>query len=108
MLDNLFEERLEKNDLLPMGKNCDHLLGETSCFNPSMRLSNILLRIKAKTYHPVLAHPEQYVYMEKKDYLQLKNRGVKFQLNLSSIAGMYGNRIKKKEYVVIKRTDYCL
>ena len=51
MLDSLFEERLEKNDLLPMGRNGDHLLGETSYFNPPIRLSNILLRIKSKAYH---------------------------------------------------------
>ena len=36
MLDNLFEERLEKNDLLPLGESGDHLLVETSYFNPPM------------------------------------------------------------------------
>lgn len=34
MLDNLFEERLNKNDLLPIGKAGKHLLVETSYFNP--------------------------------------------------------------------------
>lgn len=96
MLDNLFEERLEKNDLLPLGENGDHLLVETSYFTPPMGLSNILLRIKAKGYYPILAHPERYVYMERKDYQRLIELRVKFQLNLPSIAGMYGSRIKKK------------
>lgn len=96
MLDNLFEERLEKNDLLPLGENGDLLLVETSYFNPPMGLNNILLRIKAKGYHPVLAHPERYVYMGESEYRQLKEMGVKFQLNLPSIAGMYGDRAKKK------------
>jgi tyrosine-protein phosphatase YwqE len=63
MLDNLFEERLEKNDLLPIGKDGKHLLVETSYFNPPMGLNNILLRIKAKGYYPVLAHLERYLYM---------------------------------------------
>ena len=58
MLDNLFEERLEKNDLLPLGESGDHLLVETSYFNP--------------------------------------------QFNLPSIAGMYGNRIKKKAMLLLK------
>ena len=75
MLDNLFEERLGKNDLLPLGGNGDHLLVETSYFNPPMGLNNILLRIKAKGYHPVLAHPERYVYMGESDYRQLKEMG---------------------------------
>ena len=35
---------------------------ETSYFNPPMGLNNILLRIKAKGYYPILAHPERYVY----------------------------------------------
>ena len=96
MLDNLFEERLKKNDLLPLGENSDHLLVETSYFSPPMGLNNILLRIKVKGYHPVLAHPERYVYMGESDYRQLKEMGVKFQLNLPSIAGMYSDRAKKK------------
>ena len=102
MLDNLFEERLGKNDLLPLGENGDHLLVETSCFSPPMGLKNILLRIKSKGYHPVLAHPERYAYMDESDYRQLKDMGVKFQINLPSIAGMYGNRIKKKAMFLMR------
>ena len=74
---------------------------ETSYFSPPMGLSNILLRIKAKGYYPVLAHPERYVYMGESDYRRLKDMGVKFQLNLPSIAGMYGNRIKKKAVLLL-------
>lgn len=96
MLDSIFEERLGKNDLLPLGENGDHLLVETSYFSPPMGLNNILLRIKSKGYYPVLAHPERYIYMGESDYRQLKDMGVRFQLNLPSIAGMYGNPIKKK------------
>lgn len=102
MLDNLFEERLEKNDLLPLGENGNHLLVETSYFSPPMGLSNILFRIKAKGYHPILAHPERYVYMGESDYQQLKDMGVKFQFNLPSIAGMYDDRIKKKAMLLLK------
>lgn len=108
MLDNLFEERLEKDDLLPLGERGDHLLVETSYFNPPMGLHNILLRIKAKGYYPVLAHPERYVYMGEPDYRQLKEMGVKFQLNLPSVAGMYGDRIKKKAiWLLNEKTIDC-
>lgn len=95
MLDNLFGERLEKNDLLPLGENSDHLLVETSYFSPPMGLSNILFRIKAKGYYPVLAHPERYVYMSESDYRQLIDMGVKFQLNLFSLTGAYGKQQKE-------------
>ena len=80
----------------------DHLLVETSYFSPPMGLKNILLRIKSKGYHPVLAHPERYAYMDESDYRQLKDMGVKFQINLPSIAGMYGNRIKKKAMFLMR------
>ena len=96
MLDNLFEERLAKNDILPIGNKGDHLLVETSYFNPPMGLQNILMRIKAKGYYPILAHPERYVYMGKDDYLRLKALGVKFQLNMPSLTGMYVPEVEKK------------
>ena len=108
MLDNLFEERLEQNDLLPLGEGGTHLLVETSYFNPPMGLNNILLRIKAKGYHPVLAHPERYIYMGESDYRQLKEIGVKFQLNLSSLIGEYGRTAKTKVEWLTKNRIYHL
>lgn len=108
MLDSLFEERLEKNDLLPLGKSGKHLLVETSYFNPPMGLSNILLRIKSKGYVPVLAHPERYNYMDKNDYCQLKGLNVKFQLNVFSLVGTYGTEIKKKAGWLMKNGFYDL
>ena len=96
MLDNLFEERLEKNDLLPIGEEGRHLLVETSYFSPPMGLRNILLRVKAKGYYPVLAHPERYMYMDEAEYRRLKSMAVCFQLNLFSLYGLYGKEVRKK------------
>ncbi len=96
MLDKLFEERLEQNDLLPLGKGGKYLLVETSYFNPPMGLKNILLRIKSKGYYPVLAHPERYIYMDDDDFMQLKSMNIKFQLNLFSLHGIYGKEARKK------------
>lgn len=108
MLDNLFEERLANNDLLPLGTEGKHLLVETSYFNPPMGLNNILLRIKARGYVPILAHPERYVYMDEDDYRQLKVMNVQFQLNLPSIVGGYGAEVKKKAERLLKNGLYDL
>lgn len=108
MLDNLFEERLKKNDLLPLGKDGKHLLVETSYFNPPMGLNNILLRIKSKGYIPVLAHPERYVYMDNNDYRRLKEMNIKFQLNLFSLTGAYGTGIKRRAEWLMKEGLYNL
>ena len=106
MLDNLFEERLNKNDLLPIGKDGKHLLVETSYFNPPMGLQNILLHIKAKGYFPILAHPERYLYMNECDYQQLKSMNIQFQLNQFSLLDLYGKEVQKRAKTLQKLGMY--
>jgi tyrosine-protein phosphatase YwqE len=106
MLDNLFMERLENNDVLPLGEKSNHLLVETTCYTPPIGLCDIMRRIKSKGYYPVLAHPERYVYMDKSDYQQLKDLGVKFQLNLLSLVGAYGKFIQKRAEYLLKGSMY--
>jgi len=96
MLDNLFRQRITCNDLLPLGEKGDRLLVETSYYNPPANFYGLLERIKAAGYYPVLAHPERYAYMERKDYHNLKEAGVKFQLNLPSLSGFYGTVTQEK------------
>lgn len=96
MLDNLFRERLNNEDLLPLGEKKDHLLVETSYYNPPANMYGLLERIKAKGFYPVLAHPERYMYMTDGDYMRLKEMGVLFQANLFSFIGVYGKEAKSK------------
>ena len=103
MLDGLFQERLSSGDLLPIGRDGNCLLVETSYFNPPIGLRDFIGSIKVAGYFPVLAHPERYTYMNEKDYSDLKEEGVLFQLNIASMAGMYGATAKKKaEYIMSK------
>lgn len=103
MLDNLFEQRLEKNDFLPIGEQGDHLLVETSYYTAPYAMQDMLNAAKALGYYIILAHPERYQYMDEKYYMQLKEMGIKFQLNILSLIGMYGTIAKKKaEYLVSK------
>ncbi len=102
MLDSLFEERLRKNDLLPIGDEGNHLLVETSYYTPPMGMEDILQRIYSAGYFPVLAHPERYRYMEKDDYKKLKDMGILFQLNFVSIVGGYGETARKKAEWLLK------
>ena len=102
MLDELFEERLAANDLLPIGPRADHLLVETSYFNPPMDLHGILDKIMHKGLRPILAHPERYVYMDKAEYRTLKEMGIKFQTNITSFVGAYGKEAKDKADMLLK------
>lgn len=96
MLDNLFESRLEEKDFLPIGEDGNHLLVETSYYNPPIGMKRILDKIKSAGYFPVLAHPERYRYMEKKDYKELKEKGIYFQMNYMSLVGGYGETARAK------------
>lgn len=108
MIDALFEERLSAGELLPLGEGGDHLLVETSYFNPPVGLDGILKRIGSKGYYPVLAHPERYVYMGHEDYERLRRMGVKFQLNVPSLVGLYGPDVKSKAEWLLEDGYYHL
>ena len=106
MVDNLFEERLEKDDLLPLEEGQRYLLVETSYFSPPMGLLSILQRIQKKGYYPLLAHPERYEYMQKKDYKALKEEHISFQLNVPSLIGVYGRHVQEKAEALLKAEMY--
>lgn len=108
MLDNLFDERLDNKDLLPLEEGKRYLLVETSYFNPPMGLLSTLQHIQQKGYYPLLAHPERYEYMQTKDYQALKEKHISFQLNLPSLAGMYGKHVQKKAETLLKAGNYVL
>ena len=103
MLDQLCEERLEQRDLLPIGPRKDHLLVETSYFNPPIDLYGLIKKIMHCGYRPVLAHPERYVYMDDHDYQTVKEMGVKFQANITSLVGAYGKEAQKKVEMLLKK-----
>lgn len=103
MIDALFVERLEADDLLPMG---NHLLVETSYFTAPADFYSILAEIKSKGYFPLLAHPERYRYMDKKDYARLLESGIGLQLNLYSLTGAYGNEARDKALMLLRQGAY--
>ena len=109
MIDNNLRGLLKDNhELLPIGNNGTHLLVETSYFNPPMRFRETLQQIKSLGYYPLLAHPERYMYMDEAEYQRLREQGVKFQLNLASLAGGYGKAVKKKALWLLENGFYSV
>ena len=104
MLDGLFSERLEKGELLPL--DGEHVLVETSYYNPPYNMEELIFKLKSAGYIPLLAHPERYRYMEKSDYEHWKNSGVHFQMNLSSLVGFYGDSARKNAEMLLKENMY--
>lgn len=108
MIDNLFCERLDAGDLLPLGSKGDCLLVETSYMSPPLGFHSTLRKIQSKGFHPVLAHPERYVYMSERDYKELKDMGVRLQLNIPSLFGAYGSEAQTKARHLLRQGLYTL
>lgn len=106
MMDTVFEQRLHSDDLLTMEDNM--LLVETSTIAPPYDMNATLKEIMSAGYRPVLAHPERYRFLEEKDFKTLHEMGVRFQLNLGSITGYYGETAKKKSEFILKKGWYTM
>lgn len=104
MLDNLFLERFRSGDLLTMPDST--VLVETSTWNPPPGLYETLSDLLKAGCRPLLAHPERYRYMSWKDYEKLQQMGVRFQLNLPSVVGYYGETARKKAEMILKKGWY--
>ena len=106
MIDNLFNERLKEKDFLPIGSKQDHLLVETSNYQPPIDLYGTLKRIQEEGYIPILAHPERYGYMSDKDYDKLSSMKVLLQMNIVSLAGGYGKPAQDKALMLLNKGYY--
>ncbi|BFP42785.1 capsular polysaccharide biosynthesis protein [Flavobacteriaceae bacterium GF1] len=106
MIDDNFDKILANNEVLPLNK--DHILIEMSYLQPSINFEASIELIKNAGYFPVLAHPERYQYLSKdfKSYLKYKSAGVKFQLNLLSLGGHYGEEIKRTSWKLLDTGNY--
>jgi len=103
MLDPAIEQHIE-DGLLTMKDN--HVLVETSYLSPPTGFMDILYELSVEGYIPVLAHPERYRYMSVKDYAYLKEKGYKFQMNLFSLAGLYGLEAMKNSNYLLQQDLY--
>ena len=76
---------IKEDKLVPFGEN--YILFETSYISKPIILVEAIFDMQAKGYIPVLAHPERYRYMRDniQNYIQLKNLGVLFQMNIKSL-----------------------
>lgn len=102
MIDDNFEQLLETDAVLPLGK--DHLLVEMSYLQPPINFDQAIHKVQQKGFFPVLAHPERYNFLHNQygRYTQMKQAGIKFQLNLLSLGGYYGKGIQKTAFKLIE------
>ena len=102
MINEAFLDRLQSESLLTIKDNI--VLIEMSYLNPPLALKEIIFEIQLKGYQPLLAHPERYLFYHQntKMYHKLKDLEVKFQLNLLSTVGYYGEKVAKVADFLLK------
>jgi tyrosine-protein phosphatase YwqE len=68
------------------------VLVEFSLASEPIDLKEILFEMQLQGYQPVIAHPERYSYNERNHefFASMKSSGYWFQLNILSLAGVYG------------------
>ena len=93
MMDASFEKRLNEKVL---GLDNEHILVETSYISGPPNLYDILYQISVKGYIPVIAHAERYIYMRDEEINHLRDLGCELQMNLMSLAGIYGKGVSKR------------
>lgn len=78
-------------------KKHQHVLFELPFYAEVSYLRDIIFELKAKGLVPVLAHPERYLFVQKKKEVifEIVKLGVKLQSNYGSIVGQYGGKAKK-------------
>ncbi|MCM1078672.1 MAG: capsular biosynthesis protein [Bacteroidales bacterium] len=104
MLDSEFS--IGRSSMLTLPDN--QLLVETSYFTPPLNLKDTFSDIKAAGLNPVLAHPCRYQYMEYENYEELHSLGIRFQLNVPALAGLYGPAAKNNAEWILDHGYYSL
>jgi len=108
-LDNYVKNLLaNKEPLLTIKDNL--VLVEFSMASEPIDLKEILFEMQLQGYQPVIAHPERYSYHERNSefFSVMKNSGYWFQLNILSLAGLYGKSARTLAHNFIKNNYYEL
>jgi protein-tyrosine phosphatase len=103
-LDENLMQLLDRNQpLLTLGKQ--YLLFETNFLTEPLNLKEFIFQATSKGYKLILAHPERYMYLQEdlKKAEDLIDRGVLFQVNISSLSGYYSKPAQKAAQRLIDR-----
>jgi len=94
-LDHALEEQVNAGTVLTFGNKL--LLFELPFIGEPAMLRQVVFQMQTQGYRPVLAHPERYSfwYTDFNKFVELKDRGVLFQLNLVALSGAYGPQAKQ-------------
>jgi len=101
-MDEFWDKQYTLGNQIAMPGN--YILMENSFHQELLGLDELLFDLKVKGYKPILAHPERYIYyaQRKQRLEQLHNTGTKFQVNLLSLAGYFGQHCRETALWLVK------
>ena len=100
-----FEDTFSAPLLLLPGK---HILIEMSYAYESANIDEVIFKLMCLDFHPVLAHPERYIFYpaDLKRICNLIDKGCELQLNLLSLGGFYGRGAFVKAGAILEKGLY--
>jgi protein-tyrosine phosphatase len=99
--EDLLRKAEENFPLLTLGDK--YLLFETNFLTEPFQLKEFIFSVTSQGYKPILAHPERYIYLQDnfEKVEDLLNRGIYFQINMSSISGYYSKGAQRLAHKLI-------
>jgi protein-tyrosine phosphatase len=99
-----FEALLAGKEILSFGEK-RFVLIEMSYLVESSNLKEMIFELLINGYQPILAHPERYhfYHIQPKVYEELVDAGCMLQLNILSLCGYYGGKIKSVAEKMIRQ-----
>lgn len=108
MVDETLQACLDSDNARLLTVIGNHVLIEMSYYSISPQIFEVVQRLVSMGYAPVLAHPERYSYMDgcRREFDKLYEMGCKFQLNLLSTTGVYGEASMRIIKDLLERSYY--
>jgi protein-tyrosine phosphatase len=94
-IDADLEDKIRAKDILPFGNN--YVLFEMPFVSEPTNLGSVIFELQLAGYKPVMAHVERYPFWFNNfnKIIDLRDKGVLIQMNISSLTGTYGPPAKK-------------
>lgn len=100
-LDEAFPDIVAEGKLIPYPNK--YVLIENQWIQEPWDVEQVIFDLQLKGYQPIFAHPERFTYYHKNmKRLEHLHDKIPFQINVLSLAGYYGNTVRKFAEALLK------
>ncbi len=101
-------EWIKKNKLITLGGINKYILIELPLNEIPVYTNQVLFELKIMGITPIIAHPERYLKVSEELSIlnSWKDFGALFQLNLKSLSGKYGSKVRDTAFSILENNFY--